>query len=89
MRKKKSTKQRALQRRLILFGHVCVSHCGGLDRADSTHPSCVIEADSCILDPHSVSMHPPPLLLGVVAVESATQCQIVGKTLLFVRSIMV
>lgn len=25
-------------------------------------------------------MHPPPLLLlGVVAVESATQCQIVGK----------
>lgn len=49
-------KQQALQRRVILFGHVCVSHCGGLDRADSIHSSCVIEA-SCI-GSASVSMHP-------------------------------
>lgn len=48
--------QQALQRRVILFGHVCVSHCGGLDRADSIHSSCVIEA-SCI-GSASVSMHP-------------------------------
>lgn len=77
------TRQQALQRRVILFGHVCVSHCGGLDRADSIHSSCVIEA-SCI-GSASVSMH-PLLLLWVVAVESATWCQIVGNCCLSARS---